>query len=118
MQTSKSAVGARYPAYTAILLVLTLGSLGAVHFGGLITLPVEVAAGILLTVFGLFTMGYLVSQANPTASSERPMYLVWGYVAAALGIALTVTPLVNLLLSLSLALVGFAIVALIVIRRG
>jgi hypothetical protein len=79
---------------------------------------VEVAAGILLTVFGLFTMGYLVSQTNPMAAPERPMYLVWGYVAAALGIALTLAPTVNLLLSLSLAVVGFAVVALLVVRSS
>lgn len=106
----------RYAEYAAILLVVVLGLLGALNFGGLLSIDLLLALGIILATFGIYTLAYLAAHQAGFTKGERNYYLVWGYVPAAIGIALVMTPLMNLLFALSVALIGLALVALVIVR--
>lgn len=106
----------RYAEYAAILLVVVLGLLGALNFSGVLPIEVIFALGVILATFGVYTLAYLAAHQAGFAKRERNYYLVWGYIPAAIGIALVLTPLMNLLFALSVALIGLALVALLIVR--
>lgn len=93
-----------------------LGLLGALNFSGVYPLDLTLALGILLAAFGIYTLTYLATRQSVFTKAARNYYLVWGYLPAALGLALVLTPVMNILFALSLALIGLAMVALLIIR--
>lgn len=106
----------RYSEYAAILLAVVLGLLGALNFSGVLVVDAVRSIGVILTCFGIYTLVYLAIRRSGFTRREKNYYLVWGYVPAAIGIALVLTPTVNILFTLSVALIGLALAALLIVK--
>ena len=108
--------GQRFAEYAAVLVLLVSGALGSIHFGGLVTLTIQFAAGSLLLAFGLFTLTSVARYLPRLTKATRNFYLVWGYIPSAIGTGLVLSPVLNFFLGLSLGVLGLALVALLILR--
>ena len=106
----------QYREYASILVVLAIGTLGALAFGGFINIGLPQAIGIILSTFGVYTLAYVTVRRSKLTRSDRNLHLVWGYVPSALGIALAASPFVSFLFALSVALIGLSILAFAIVR--
>lgn len=105
-----------YTEYAAITLMVALGLLGVVNFGGIARLSFEVNLGVILATYGIYTLAYLAVRLSRFEKAAKNYFIIWGYIPAAMGISLILTPIVSILLALSISLIGLAVVALLILR--
>ncbi|MEM1987610.1 MAG: hypothetical protein QW362_04370 [Candidatus Caldarchaeum sp.] len=101
-----------YGAGALIVVALSSGILLVLSGAGAVQLEVDKALGVLLTIFGAYSILYGVS------SKDLVYYAVWGGVSTAAGLALLTTPLVNPAVVIGAALIFIAAVgALAALRK-
>jgi len=109
--------GLRYGEYGFILLIAIIGLLGIFYYGGIIPFYIEIYLGLLLAAFGVYTIIFVLYYRKRATKGERNYMFSWGYISAALGIALlTYRYTYNLLLNISIAVLVGAIIAFLSIK--
>ncbi|MDW7977684.1 MAG: hypothetical protein RMH74_02645 [Candidatus Caldarchaeum sp.] len=101
-----------YGAGALLAVVFTAGVIMLLSGTGTIALDIQTAVGVLLSVFGAYSIIY------GAFSRDLLYHVLWGALSAVAGVALLSAPFVNPLIAVGLALIVVALVGLFaVIRR-
>lgn len=113
---ASKALGSKYGEYAAITMIIMVGALGVLEFGGIMPLTFLVFMGAILATHGIYTLAYLFMRHSSLEKPVKNYMLVWGYLLGAIGLSLVLASAINILLTLSVSLIGLAIVALLILR--
>ncbi|MDW8359006.1 MAG: hypothetical protein RMK31_00275 [Candidatus Caldarchaeum sp.] len=100
-----------YGAGALLAVVFTAGVIMVLSGTGTIALDIQTAVGVLLSVFGAYSIIY------GSFSRDLLYHVLWGALSAVAGVALLSAPFVNPFIAVGLALIVVALVGVFAVIR-